>query len=52
MTNLLLYKRVNQLKDFLENHELEEYPKAKLERAEDHIIEVFKILERRKNKSK
>lgn len=48
MTNLLLYKKVMQLKDFLENHELDEYPAKKLKESEQHIIDIFRILERRK----
>lgn len=47
MTNLLVYKRVLQLKDFLENTEFEEYPKKQLELVNASITEIFKVLDRR-----
>lgn len=48
MTNLLLYRRVLELRDTLENHDLDEYPKKTLLEAEGLINQVFQLLDRRK----
>ena len=48
MTNLRLYERTSQLKDYLENSEFEEFTKAQIEQANDKLSEVFAILDRRR----
>lgn len=47
MTNLLIYKRTLQLKDFLENTEFDEYTKKTLNEVNEHLSEIFKLLDRR-----
>lgn len=47
MTNLLVYKRVLQLRDFLELSEFEEYNKKQLEEVNKLLTEIFKLLDRR-----
>lgn len=47
MTNLLVYKRVLQLKDYLENTEFEEYNKKQLEEVNKLLTDIFKLLDRR-----
>lgn len=48
MTNLTLYKRTLQLKDWLENTEFDEYPAKSIEAANRKLSEIFEILDRRK----
>lgn len=47
MTNLMVYKRVNQLRDFLENTEFNEYSRKQLEEVNKLLSEIFTILDRR-----
>ena len=47
MTNIAIYKRVNQLRDYLENTEFNEYTKKQLEAVNEHLTEIFKLLDRR-----
>ena len=47
MTNIAIYKRVLQLRDYLELSEFDEYPKKQLEAVNEHITEIFKLLDRR-----
>ena len=47
MTNLLVYKRVCQLRDFLEESEFQEYKRKELEEVNKLLSEIFTILDRR-----
>lgn len=48
MTNLIVYKRTSQLKDYLENTEFEEFTPKTLAKVNEHLTEIFKLLDRRK----
>ena len=47
MNNLVLYKRITQLKDYLENTEFEEFNSKQISKANEKVSEIFKILDRR-----
>ena len=47
MTNLLVYKKVLQLKDYLELHELDSVSQAKLNKCIELLNGIFETLERR-----
>lgn len=48
MTNLILYRKVCNLKDYLENSEFEEFGQKQIVKATEKVNEVFAILDRRK----
>lgn len=50
MTNILLYDKINQLKNYLEDHSLDEVSKDSLQKAIYKVNEIFALLERRKEK--
>ena len=47
MTNIRVYKRVCQLKDYLENMEFQEYSPKEMAEANELISKVFEVLDRR-----
>lgn len=47
MTNLLVYKKVLQLKDYLELHDSDSVSQAKLNHCIEYLNRIFEKLERR-----
>jgi hypothetical protein len=48
--NIIIYKRICQLKDYLEVTEFDEYTRKQIEAVNEHITEIFKLLDRRAGK--
>lgn len=46
-SNIVLYRKVLNLKDYLENNDLHEYSAKKIEACIEHVNAIYQELERR-----